>query len=84
MGEALLYWTAFRRLARDRPMLAGMVVCPRAVPTEAIEREAHRLLLVGDGFDIFVFVVTQVDDFWVETEMKRLRDDSARRSAQQR
>ncbi len=62
-------------------MVGGMAPYPLNLSRDQIEREADRLHLIGDGRDIFVFVLVEVDRFWLETELKRMRDDSARRQA---
>ena len=72
MGEALYYWQAFHLLSRDRPFLGGMVATPRAIPLEAIRREAAERGLVGLEREIFVDVIVAVDDEWVRVEMERM------------
>jgi hypothetical protein len=79
MGEALLYWRAFKLLDRDRPWLGGFVPTPRAIPIEAIRAEADARGLIGDERQIFIDVLADVDDFWVETEMNRLAKESSER-----
>ena len=61
--------------------MAGGLSLPRPVPRETIRREGERLGYVGDGLDDFTEIVTRIDDFYVETTVKRQAEE-ARLSAQ--
>ena len=78
--KVLPYWIAFNALSRDRPVIGGMAPTPRNITLDAIRAEAARLGYVGDGFDIFVGILRDVDDHWLRTEMTRLLAESHNRT----
>lgn len=69
-------------LSRDRPHeslslgMAGGLTLPRPVPRETIRREGRRLGYRGADLEDFVEIVTLIDDFYVEVEMKRAANDA--------
>jgi hypothetical protein len=78
--DALPYWLAFHDLSRDRPVTGGMVSTPRNIPLDAIRAEATRLGHVGDGFEIFVAILRDIDNHWLQLEMARLLAESKKRA----
>lgn len=90
LSEAAPYWAAFLDLSRDRPHesislgMNGGLSIPRTVPREAIRREGRRLHYLGDGLTDFVEIVTRIDDFYVETEVKRAAADAKAAAAKAR
>lgn len=78
--KALPYWLAFKDLDRSRPVTGGMVSTPRNIPLPDIRAEGVRLGHVGDGLDIFVGILREVDDHWLQVEMKRLLEESKKRA----
>ncbi len=70
---------AFLDLSRDRPVAGGMVSTPRNLPLDTIRAEATRLGHVGDGHDIFVAILRDLDDHWLKLEMARLLADANKR-----
>ena len=73
-------------LSRDRPNesislgMAGGLSVPRPIPREAMRRDGERAGLDGDALDDFIEALTLLDDFYVETEVKRAADDAAKRA----
>lgn len=57
-----------------------MVSTPRNIPLDTIRAEATRLGHVGDGHDIFVAILRDLDDHWLQLEMARLLADAKKRS----
>lgn len=58
-----------------------MVSTPRNIPLDAIRAEATRLGHVGDGFEIFVAILRDIDNHWLQLEMARLLAESKKRAA---
>ncbi len=69
-------------LARDRPHysismgMGGGVLLPQPVSRETIRREGERQAYTGDDLEDFVEIVVRIDDYFVETEIKRAAADT--------
>jgi len=89
-SEANRYWLAFLALSRDRGHesismgMAGGLSLPRPVPREAIRREGQRLAYSSEGLADFVEIVTSIDDFYVEVEVKRAATEAKRAAERSR
>jgi hypothetical protein len=56
-----------------------MVPTPLPIAADTFRDEGVRQGLIGDGLELFVEQLVEIDDCWVEHEMKRLREEAARR-----
>ena len=57
---------------------------PRPIDEDVIRADGVRRGYVGDGLAIFVRILLAVDDFWIETEMKRFDADLKRRASEKK
>lgn len=76
-SDAELYYAAFVMLSRDRATesismgMSGGLSLPRPVTRDAIRREGERLGYDGDALEDFLETIILIDDFYVETEVRR-------------
>lgn len=64
--------------------MAGGLSLPRPVPREAIRREGARLSYQGDALEDFVEIVAAIDDFHVETSVRRSAAEAKAQAARSR
>jgi len=64
--------------------MGGGLSLPRPVPLEAIRREGARLGHTGEALDDFVAIVSHIDDFYVELEVRRAADEARAAAARSR
>lgn len=64
--------------------MGGGLSLPRPVPMEAIRREGMRLGYSGDGLEDFVAIVSRIEDFYVEVEVRRPADEAKTAAARAR
>lgn len=62
-------------------MVGGMIAFQRPIPRAAIEAEGKRLGFEHQHLDEFVEIVTEIDDFDIEMDMKRLAAESKKNAA---
>jgi hypothetical protein len=86
LPDAEPYYAAFVLLSRDRAIISiGMgAALPRPVPRDVIRREGERLGYDGDALDDFVEALTMIDDFHVETEVRRAAAEAKASSERER
>ncbi len=81
-SDAEQHFAVFLTLSRDRPNesismgMAGGVLLPRPISRETIRKEGRRLGYDGDALDDFVEIITLIDDFHVETAVRKAAADA--------
>lgn len=64
--------------------MGGGLSLPRPVPMERIRREGARLGYQSEALEDFVSIVSRIDDFHVEVEVRRAADEAKAASQRSR
>jgi hypothetical protein len=89
-SHAAAHYDAFLMLGRDRQNesismgMAGGMLLPRPISRDTIRKQGRRLGYDGEVLEDFTDIVTAIDDFHVETAVRKAAADAQANAAKRK